>query len=250
MKFIDDIIGIYNGICYDKKFMRDITLIGIGMFYMTLFFSSFVMGYKAISYSGHIICSSVLIFPLLFPINDSISEVLDKRATYLMILITIICEYLFSSVTYLLASCPSPAHWEHQDIYNILTSGFLKISVADSISLSIGFVANTYVFNRWGLKVFGKGFFRRSLGATAIGELFFTISTNFLAFLVFGKASTEDTFSIIIFDYIFKMGYSVIICIPNAIFVGWIKSKMQINETSKSKNVVNISEARAFVELK
>lgn len=162
-------------------------------------------------------------FPLLFPINDSLTEIFGEKTSYLMIIATIICEFLFSYITYFLASLPSPALWKNQEIYPVLTSGFLHIAVADSISLAIGFFANTYVLARWGVKIFGKGFFIRSLGATAVGELLFTISTNLITFHYFSVANIWETSNIIISDYVLKMIYSLIICIPNAFVVYKVK---------------------------
>lgn len=231
---------------YFKGLDKDCCLIVIGMLYITIFFTSFVMGYKTVDLNGRILCASVFIFPLLFPINDSLTEIFGEKTSYLMIIATIICEFLFSYITYFLASLPSPALWKNQEIYPLLTSGFLHIAVADSISLAIGFFANTYVLSKWGVKVFGKGFFIRSLGATAVGEFLFTISTNLITFHYFGVASFSDTFNIIISDYALKMIYSLIICIPNAFIVYQIKKVININDAKNGNayNVMNINQLR------
>ncbi|MCC5014300.1 MULTISPECIES: VUT family protein [unclassified Legionella] len=220
-------------------------LVLLGMLYATIFFCSFVMGYKTVELYGRILCSSVFVFPFLFPLNDSITELLGARVSYFMILAIIICEFLFSFVTYGLSLLSSPSNWHNQEIYSIFTTGFVHIAFADSISLAIGFFANTYVMDRWGMKWFGKGFFRRSLGATAIGELLFTISTNLITFHVLSDASIRDTTNIIISDYILKMLYSFIICIPNAYLVSKFK-KIMPNKTISynSEKVLNFNPSR------
>lgn len=218
-------------------------LIFIGMLYATIFFSSFVMGYKTVELYGRILCSSVLVFPLLFPLNDSISEILGSKTSYFMIFAIIICEYMFSFITHALAVLPSPPHWKNQEMYNFLTYGFIQIAIADSISLTIGMVANIYVFKKWGFKWFGSNFFFRSLGSTAIGELLFTISTNLIAFHNVGHF--DEIINIITSDYIFKMAYSIIICIPNTILVTLIKNKFTDNSESMPENIIPISQIRA-----
>ncbi|AOU50724.1 VUT family protein [Legionella pneumophila] len=231
---------------YFKELDKGCYLIVIGMLYITIFFASFVMGYKTVDLNGRILCASVFVFPLLFPINDSLTEIFGEKTSYLMIIATIICEFLFSYITYFLASLPSPALWKNQEIYPVLTSGFLHIAVADSISLAIGFFANTYVLARWGVKIFGKGFFIRSLGATAVGELLFTISTNLITFHYFSVANIWETSNIIISDYVLKMIYSLIICIPNAFVVYKVKKIINANCTNKETayNVMNINQLR------
>lgn len=217
-------------------------LILIGMLYATIFFCSFIMGYKTIEVYGRILCSSVLIFPLLFPLNDSITELLDARTSYFMIIAIIICEFMFSFITYGLARFPSPIGWLHQEMYPQLTSGFIHIAIADSISLAIGFFANTYVLEKWGIKWFGKSFFLRSLGCTAIGELLFTISTNLITFNFFSVANIFDTVNIIISDYLLKMIYSFLICIPNAFIVNRLKKVLPKKTHQKTlfENVISI----------
>ena len=231
---------------YFKELDKGCYLIVIGMLYITIFFASFVMGYKTVDLNGRILCASVFVFPLLFPINDSLTEIFGKKTSYLMIIATIICEFLFSYITYFLASLPSPALWKNQEIYPLLTSGFLHIAVADSISLAIGFFANTYVLARWGVKFFGKSFFMRSLGATAVGELLFTVSTNLITFHYYGVANIWETSNIIISDYFLKMIYSFFICIPNAIMIYKIKKLINAsnNNNENSYNVMNINQLR------
>lgn len=225
---------------YFKELDRGCYLVIIGMLYITIFFSSFVMGYKTVDIYGRILCSSVFVFPLLFPINDSLTEIFGAKTSYIMIIATIICEFMFSYITYFLASLPSPALWKNQEIYPLLTSGFLHIAIADSISLAIGFFANTYVLDKWGVKIFGQGFFLRSLGSTAVGELLFTISTNIITFHYFSDANIWDTSNIIISDYIFKMLYSFFICIPNALLVYKIKNLIKVTNDTNINNPVII----------
>ncbi|MBA3284988.1 MAG: VUT family protein, partial [Nitrosopumilus sp.] len=159
------IFNLYKKI--DKNFReldKSAYLLLIGMLYATIFFCSFIMGYKTVDLYGRILCSSVFIFPLLFPLNDSITELLDARTSYFMIIAIIICEFLFSFITYGLARLPSPLNWQNQELYPLLTSGFIHIAIADSIALAIGFFANTYILDKRGIKWFGRSFFLRSLG--------------------------------------------------------------------------------------
>lgn len=140
---------------FNKKYY----LIIIGMIYSTIFFSSFVMGYKVVNFHNQILCASVFIFPLLFPINDSLTEVFGMNVTYLIIIFTIFCEFLFSILTHLVSLLPSPEFWPNQTIYLPLTNGFLHIAIADSIALAISFFINAYFLNKWGIKLSGKNLF-------------------------------------------------------------------------------------------
>ena len=229
---------------YLKNIDRSFFLIFLGMIYATIFFSSFVLGYRVVSFNAHILCASVFIFPLLFPLNDSITELFGVKVSYLMIFAIIFCEFLFSLLTKGVVLLPSPVGWQNQNLYPILTSGFLHIALADSISLAIGFLANSYFLNKWGITLYGKGFFIRSLGATAIGELIFTITTNLITFHSFAVASWHDTLNIITSDYFFKMTYSFFICVPNALFVSRIK-KIVIK---KNPDLITVNDKIVFID--
>lgn len=237
-KFINNVSNYFIGID------RETYLVLIGMLYATIFFCSFVMGYKTVDLYGRILCSSVFVFPLLFPINDSITALLGAKTSYFMIIAIIICEFMFSFITHALAILPSPSNWENQEIYPLLTTGFIHIAIADSISLAIGFFANTYVFDKWGIKWFGIGFFRRSLGSTAIGELLFTISTNLLTFHILSTANIMDTTNIIISDYFLKMIYSFVICIPNAYLVSLIQKRFSNEQSPLDQKVIPLNQTR------
>lgn len=231
------------------KYFRNIDkgtyLVFIGMLYSTIFFCSFVMGYKTVDIYGRILCSSVFVFPLLFPLNDSITELLGAETSYFMIMAIIFCEFIFSFTTHALAVLPSPGNWPNQELYPLLTSGFIQIAIADSISLAIGFVANTYILDKWGIKLFGEGFFIRSLGCTAIGELLFTISTNLITFYFFSVANFSETSNIIVSDYFLKMAYSFLICIPNAYMVSKLKKIISKDDNSFANiNVISINQTR------
>lgn len=231
---------------YFNEIDKECCLVFLGMTYATVFFCSFVMGYKAVSLYGRLFCSSVFIFPLLFPLNDAITEIIGAKVSYFMIVAIIVCEFTFAFITHTLALLPSPIHWKGQETYLILTGGFINIAIADSISLAIGFFANTYILDKWGIKIFGSNFFLRSLGCTAIGELLFTISTNLLAFHYFSAANIEETIDIIASDYLFKLIYSIIICIPNAYLVSQIKKNIHRDEPSVylDHKIININRVR------
>lgn len=231
---------------YFKSIDRGSYLVLLGMLYATIFFCSFVMGYKTIELHGSILCASVFVFPLLFPLNDSITEILGSRISYFMIFSIIVCEFLFSYITYSLAILPSPQNWQNQEIYPLLTSGFLHIAIADSISLFIGFITNTYVLDKWGIRLFGSSFFMRSLGCTAIGELLFTISTNLITFHYYSQANLLETSNIIISDYLFKMIYSFGICVPNAYLVKKIKKMLLKNNEVEfiNENIIPMNQRR------
>ena len=87
----------------------------------------------------------------------------------------------------------------------------------------------------------------RSLGATAVGEITYTIITNIITY--YGVLSWQSTANVIISDYFFKLIYSAIIAYPAALLVVYVKIKYRLDSkqidfnpfTKKSVKVVEFS---------
>jgi uncharacterized integral membrane protein (TIGR00697 family) len=175
-----------------------------------------------------------LIFPLLFPLSDALAEIYGASIAKSMIGYTIIGEVIFVALTNAAISLPSPQTWHHQAAYNFLVGGYIHILMANSIAMIVSFYLNVYFINKWRILLQGKYYYWRSLGATAIGEITYTIITNAIAY--FNVLSWQDVSNIILSDYGFKLIYSMIILYPGALLVAHTKTKYGILGYSKTFN--------------
>lgn len=197
----------------------------IGMVYMSLFLASLTVGYKLVAFGHQLYCGSVFIFPLLFNISDVVAELYGRRLARNLIWFTLICECLFVLSTNLVVKMPHPITWHHQIDYNYVVGSYPRILIGDILAISFSFYVNVRLISQWKLIWNGKFFFLRSVGATAIGEIVFTILTNFIAFIA--VVSYKDIAKIMLFDYLFKLVYSIIAAYPLSLFVAFIKIHKQ-----------------------
>ncbi|OGV51693.1 MAG: hypothetical protein A3F46_01350 [Legionellales bacterium RIFCSPHIGHO2_12_FULL_42_9] len=111
----------------------------------------------------------------------------------------------------------------------------------------VSFYLNILLLNKLRILLKGKHYYMRSLGATAVGEITYTIITNIITY--YGVLSWQSTANVIISDYFFKLIYSAIIAYPAALLVVYVKIKYRLDSkqidfnpfTKKSVKVVEFS---------
>lgn len=199
----------------------------LSMIYMSLFFASITVGYKIVAFGNQLYCASVLIFPLLFPFSDALTEIYGTNIAKSMIWYTVICEAIFVSLTNIAIRLPSPANWHHQSEYNFFIDGYTHILLANATALIVSFYLNIFLLNKWRRLLKGKHYYMRSLGATAVGEITYTVITNIITY--YGVLSWQNTINVIISDYCFKLIYSAIIAYPAALLVVYVKTKYKLD---------------------
>ena len=200
---------------------------------MTFFFASITVGYKIVAFGHSLFCASILIFPLLFPFSDALTEIYGTKIAKSMIWYTIICEIIFVFLTNAAIRLPSPPNWSHQAEYNFLTGSYLHILLANASALLISFYMNVILIDKWRILFKGKYYFFRSLGATAIGEIIYTLITNVIAYA--GVLSWLEIANIVVSDYFLKMMYSAIIAYPAALAVTYTRMKYSANQATSFK---------------
>lgn len=213
---------------------------------MTLFLASMSVGYKIVAFGSELYCASILIFPLLFPLSDALAEIYGPGIAKNMIWYTAICELVFVILTNAAIHLPSPANWHHQAEYNFLVGGYFHILIANVTAMILSFYLNVHLLSKWKILTRGKYYYLRSLGATAIGEVAYTIITNLIAYT--NTLPVTDIINIIISDYCFKLIYSAIIAYPAALLVTHIKIKYGKSSYSESFNPFNQRHFRKIVD--
>lgn len=218
------------------------SIVLLSMIYMALFIASMTVGYKIVIFGKQLYCASILIFPLLFPLSDALSEIYGAKIAKTMIFYTIICEIIFVALTNFAISLPSPETWHHQHAYDFIVKGYIHILIANSIAMIISFYLNVYLINKWRILLDGKYYFLRSLGATAIGEVSYTIITNIIAYI--HMYTFNDILNIILSDYLFKLVYSIIILYPSSLVVVYVRSKYGMIRYSENFTPFKTSNAK------
>ncbi len=214
-----------------EKFMREIQfkyLNPLSMLYMTIKLMTAVLIYKIISIGSFSASASTIIMPLWFVIGDIITEVYGYKLAKQLIWIAIIFQFLFAFACSGLINLNAPMGWPHQDAYNQVLGKLPRVALASFMAIVSGAFINAYIISKWKIILCGKYFWLRSLGASAAGELFFTIiayTTEFGGILPFQKL-----IHLIIISYVIKLILNPILIIPSSFLVFLLKKYENIDK--------------------
>lgn len=195
----------------------------IAMFYMTIKITTVFLIYKIINIAGFSASASTLIIPLWFVTGDIIAEIYDYKIAKNLVWAAIICQFVFALICSAFSFIPSEAVLQNQALYEELLARFARVAFASFLAIYVGGILNAYIFSKWKIFLKGKFFLIRSIGASAIGELIFTICAYFIEFI--GFTTVPKILELITLSYIIKLIISSILAFPATILTNFLKSK-------------------------
>ena len=202
-------------------------LLPLAMFYMTIKVTTVLMIYKIITIGGLSVSASTLIIPLWFFVGDIIAEVYGYKVARDLIWIAIICQFAFAFICGSFAHIVSPDMMSNQKAYEEILSKLPRVALASFLAIALGGLLNAYAINKWKILLKGKFFGLRSLGASSIGELVFTICAYLIEFT--GMTPINNILHLMAISYLFKLVINPMLVIPIAIIAKIIKQHEGIN---------------------
>jgi len=196
----------------------------LSMLYMTIKLITVVLIYKIISIGSFSASASTIIMPLWFVIGDVIAEVYGYKVARQMIWIAIICQFLFAFVCAGMISFAAPLGWSHQEAYDQVLGKLPRVALASFLAIVVGAFANAYAISKWKILLRGKYFWLRSLGASAVGELIFTVVAYLIEFL--GVVSLSQLLHLTIISYVVKLILNPILVLPSS-FTAFVLKKFE-----------------------
>jgi queuosine precursor transporter len=192
------------------------------MLYMTIKLATLLLIYKIISIGPFIATASAVVIPVWFVLGDIITEVYGYKVARQLIWAAVICQFIFVLICFSLTSLHTPlGSWGSQDTYNQIMGKLPKVAIASFLSIISGAFINAYSISKWKILIKGKYFWLRCLGASAIGELVFTIVAYTIEF--YGATSMAELFQLMTISYVVKLLLNSILIIPAAIVVAFLK---------------------------
>lgn len=155
-----------------------------------------------------------LLFPISYIFGDVLTEVYGYARGRRVIWAGFATAILMSLTLWVVGRMPGEAHWEAgagQTAYNAILGGISGggIVVASLVAFFAGEFSNSYVLARMKVQTRGRWLWARTIGSTLVGEgvdsaLFVLIAC------AFGVFPWAVAFSIIVANYIFKVGIEVL----------------------------------------
>lgn len=153
-----------------------------------------------------------ILFPLIYIFGDILTEVYGYAKSRKVIWLGIISALLLSGVLSLINFLPPATDWAiNQDAFSSILGQTPRIVFASILAYFFGEFLNSFVLAKMKIAMKGKHLWMRTIGSTIIGEGADTAIFCLVAF--YGVFSNELLFTIIVSNYIFKVGFEVL-CTP------------------------------------
>lgn len=163
---------------------------------------------KLIAFGSIITDGGAILFPLIYILNDVLTEVYGykyaRRAIWTGFGVMLLAVLAFTIVRYL----PSAPEYTAQASYEAVLGFFPRIVLASLAAYLVGSFLNSYVLAKLKLRTKGKKLWLRLIGSTAVGELFDTIVFGLVAFA--GILGATDMIIFILVGWLFKTGVEVV----------------------------------------
>lgn len=209
-------------------------LIFLAMMYMNVMLCSGVLTHRLIQLGPFYTMAGTLIAPLWFLLSDIIAEIYGYKVAKKIVWFGFICQTVFALFCSILIQIPSPNFLDNQNSYLIVLGSILHTCISAVTAYIIGGFINIYFISKWKLLLKGKYFWLRSLGATTISELIFTVLA--VSLIQFGKLPLNKILAIIGVSYSLKVTYAIILAFPANLLVNLIKKSDGIDVFDKNIN--------------
>ena len=149
-----------------------------------------------------------ILFPLSYIFGDILTEVYGYGKDRKIIWIGLISNLLMATIFIIVGALPAAPDWHNQSAFNEILGLTPRIVLASVIAYFVGEFANSFTMAK--MKIFTKGKFlwSRTVSSTLISEFFDTALFVTIAF--YGLFSTQDIITLLLSNYIFKVGVEVL----------------------------------------
>jgi len=191
---------------------------------MSIMLCNAVLTNRYIGSDTKFILGGTLTSPLVFILDDIITEIYGYKVARNVILSGFAAQTLFVLICCLVVSSPSPGFFQEKNTYyHILGPSLLRINVSGFVAYITANIINSYIIARWKILVKGKYFWLRSIGSSTFSEALYT----FLAIIMMELNSIAliDIFRVASISFLIKLLYSAIFAGPANVLVNYIKNK-------------------------
>ena len=196
-------------------------LLYVAMAYVTTILVSNVIAYKIIKIGPFDLPAAVIVYPLIFILDDILAEVYGYRYTRPIIWFSLLCSAVQMSLFQLSIVMPSITQWHHQLAYETVLGTIPRIVVAAFIAIACAQFSNAYLIAKLKIKTQGKYLGGRLVFSTFMGVSIDSVLFIMIAFL--GVLPLTVLWVMIGSQIVIKVGYEIML-LP---FITWIIRRLK-----------------------
>jgi len=198
----------------------------LGLFIAVLLISN-VVSAKILQLGPFTFDGGTILFPLAYIFGDILTEVYGYKRSRRIIWLGFFANLLMATIFILVGKLNPASGWENQAAYEAILGWVPRIVIASLIAYWAGSFSNSIILAKMKIWTKGKWLFSRTIGSTIIGQAIDTIIFCLIAF--WGQIPNYLLLSMIISNYIFKVGLEVIFTPITYLIVGFLKKKERLD---------------------
>lgn len=195
----------------------------ITVFFVTVLLVSNVASSKIVMFGPLTFDGGTLLFPLSYIFDDILTEVYGYARSRRVIWTGFAMILLASAVFMIVGWLPSAPDWTGQAAYDQILGLTPRIVVASMTAYFFGEFSNSFILAKMKIATKGRWLWMRTIGSTLVGEGLDTMIFVLIAF--WGVLPNELLWTVIISNYIFKVGIEVLFTPLTYLITGFLKKR-------------------------
>jgi queuosine precursor transporter len=192
-------------------------------FVAILLLSNLIGAAKLADVGGNIFGAGILFFPLGYVIGDILTEIYGYARARRVIWVGFVALIFMAFMSWVVVALPPAAGWEGQAAYEAVFGQVWRIVFASITAFWAGEFVNSYVMARMKIWTQGKHLWTRTIGSTIVGQGVDSLIFYPLAF--WGVWSNSQVITVMITNWLLKVGWEVVLTPVTYAVVGWLKRK-------------------------
>ncbi|MFM9897523.1 queuosine precursor transporter [Sphingorhabdus sp.] len=178
--------------------------------------------------------AGILFFPLGYVIGDVLTEVYGYARARRVIWAGFAALLFMAFMSWVVVALPPAPGWPGQAAYESVFGQVWRIVFASITAFWTGEFINSYVMARMKIWTGGKHLWSRTIGSTVVGQGIDSIIFYPLAFG--GIWSNEQVISVMLTNWLLKVGWEVVLTPVTYGVVGWLKRKEGVDIFDEGTN--------------
>jgi hypothetical protein len=190
-------------------------------FFVAILLISNVASSKIMDLGPFTFDGGTILFPLSYIFGDILTEVYGYRRSRRVIWTGFGCAALMAAVFAVVGALPPAEGWEGQEAYLAILGLTPRIVLGSLVAYFCGEFSNSYILAKMKLFTKGRWLWTRTIGSTLVGEGVDTLLFVSIAF--YGTLPFGLLVSVVISNYIFKVGLETVMTPLTYRVVDWLK---------------------------
>ena len=225
----------------NKSTLKNISglFMALGFAYVTCLLLSNLVAGKLWAVSESVtLPAAVILFPVTYILGDIFTEVYGFKKARFIIWLGFGCSF-FAVLVYLVTiALPHPVYFEGQDAYRTVLGTTPRVALASFAGYLFGEFSNSIILSKLKVATKGKNLWIRTILSTVVGEGF--DSVIFITVAFWGTMDNTVVLQMILFQYLFKVGYEILFTPVTYLVVRLVKKKEGIDtyDVGEKYNVI------------